>query len=106
MVELTLLCAKWPLPGSAVSISTGRRSYSLLFIRASAWPQVAAGVALILDTQPKGGAAGGGLSREEAVDRIAEDLLAKVRPCLRLCHAQVETTVWKVTSHKDATPTA
>ena len=32
-----------------------------------------------MDTQPKGGAAAGGTSREEAVDRIAEDLLAKVR---------------------------
>ena len=67
---------------------------------------MAAGVALILDTQPKGGAAGGGLSREEAVDRIAEDLLAKVRPRLRLCQVQVETTVWKVTSHTDAITTA
>ena len=35
---------------------------------------------LILDTQPKGGAAAGGLSREEVVDGIAEDLLARFPP--------------------------
>lgn len=34
----------------------------------------------ILDTMPKGSGGGGGLSREEMVDRICEDLLAKVRP--------------------------
>ncbi len=32
----------------------------------------------ILDTMPKGGGGSGGLSREDIVDRIAEDLLAKV----------------------------
>lgn len=40
-------------------------------------PQVQAAVQLILDTQPKGGVAAGGLSREEVADGIAEDLLAK-----------------------------
>ena len=45
-----------------------------------------------MDTQPKGGAAAGGLSREETVDRIAEDLLAKARICLlRSLHADVRT---------------
>ena len=47
--------------------------------------QVQTGIQIIMDTQPKGGAAAGGTSREEAVDRIAEDLLAKARlltlPC-------------------------
>lgn len=37
-------------------------------------------VATILDTMPRGGGGGGGLSREEAVDRSAEDLLAKLPP--------------------------
>ena len=41
--------------------------------------QVQTGMQIIMDTQPKGGAAAGGTSREEAVDRIAEDLLAKAR---------------------------
>ena len=34
--------------------------------------------ATILDTMPKGAGGGGGLSREETVDRLAEDLLSKV----------------------------
>lgn len=32
----------------------------------------------ILDTMPKGSGSGGGLSREEIVDNICEDLLSKV----------------------------
>lgn len=35
-------------------------------------------VATILDTMPKGAGGGCGLSREETVDRICEDLLSKV----------------------------
>lgn len=42
--------------------------------------QVQAGVQIIMDTQPKGAGGGGGLSREEIVDRICEDLLSKVCP--------------------------
>ena len=41
--------------------------------------QVREGLSTILDTMPKGGGGGGGLSREQLVDHIAEDLLAKVR---------------------------
>ena len=37
-------------------------------------------MATILDTMPKGGGAAGGLSREEVVDRLCEDLLLKVGP--------------------------
>lgn len=40
--------------------------------------QVQAAVQIIMDTQPKGAGGGGGLSREEIVDRICEDLLSKV----------------------------
>ncbi len=40
--------------------------------------QVQDAVQLILDTQPKGGAAAGGQSREEAVDGLCEDLLSKI----------------------------
>ena len=40
--------------------------------------QVQSGVQIIMDTQPKGAGGGGGLSREEIVDRICEDLLSKV----------------------------
>jgi len=40
--------------------------------------QVQEGMATILDTMPKGAGGGGGLSREEIVDRICEDLLSKV----------------------------
>ena len=49
--------------------------------------QVQAAVQIIMDTRPKGGGSGGGLSREEVVDRICEDLLSKVgaavcgKPC-------------------------
>lgn len=32
-----------------------------------------------MDTQPKGGASAGAMSREETVDRICDDLLAKAR---------------------------
>ena len=42
--------------------------------------QVQDGIMTILDTMPKGGGGGGGLSREEIVDKICEDLLAKVPP--------------------------
>ena len=42
--------------------------------------QVQEGMATILDTMPKGGGSGGGLSREETVDHICEDLLSTVRP--------------------------
>jgi hypothetical protein len=35
-------------------------------------------VQLILDTQPKGGAAAGGAGRDDAVDRSCQDLLAKL----------------------------
>jgi len=41
---------------------------------------VQAAVRLVLDTRPQGGGGGGGLSREDAVDRICEDLLHKARP--------------------------
>ena len=41
--------------------------------------QVQTAVQLIMDTQPKGGAAVGSMSREEMVDHIAEDLLGKAR---------------------------
>lgn len=41
--------------------------------------QVQSGVQIIMDTQPKGGGGGTGLSREEVVDHICEDLLSKVR---------------------------
>lgn len=44
--------------------------------------QVQAAVQIIMDTQPKGAGGGGGLSREEIVDRICEDLLSKVRSLL------------------------
>ncbi len=46
--------------------------------------QVQTAVQLIMDTQPKGGAAGGGMSREETVDHIAEDLLGKACTASRL----------------------
>lgn len=36
-------------------------------------------MATILDTMPKGSGGGGGLSREEIVDHICQDLLSKVR---------------------------
>lgn len=41
------------------------------------------GLSTILDTMPKGGSGGGGLSREQLVDHIAEDLLAKVAALLQ-----------------------
>ena len=44
--------------------------------------QVQAAVQIIMDTRPKGGGSGGGLSREEVVDRICEDLLSKVGPAV------------------------
>lgn len=40
--------------------------------------QVQEGMATILDTMPKGAGGSSGLSREETVDRICEDLLSKV----------------------------
>lgn len=46
--------------------------------------QVQDAVFTILDTMPKGGAAAGGLSREEQVDKICEDLLSKVRLAFNL----------------------
>lgn len=46
--------------------------------RACIVPQVQAGVQLILDTQPAGAKAAGGESKEEVVDKICEDLLARV----------------------------
>ena len=53
-----------------------------------------AAVQVVLDTRPQGGPAGGGLSREEAVDAICEELLSKVgawgcrgvRPGCALCN--------------------
>ena len=60
--------------------------------------QVQTGIQIIMDTQPKGGAAAGGTSREEAVDRIAEDLLAKAR----LPHAAMlllDTCCWRTYLH-------
>ena len=42
--------------------------------------QVQAGTQLILDTQPAGAKAAGGASKEDVVDKICEDLLAKVCP--------------------------
>ena len=42
-------------------------------------------IQIIMDTQPKGSAAAGGMSREETVDRIAEDLLGKA--CLIICNS-------------------
>ena len=50
--------------------------------------QVQAAVQIIMDTRPKGGGSGGGLSREEVVDRICEDLLSKV----------AAASVWQTTS--------
>lgn len=38
------------------------------------------GIATILDTMPKGGGGSGGMSREDIVDKICEDLLSKVPP--------------------------
>jgi dynein heavy chain len=43
--------------------------------------QVQDAMATILDTMPKGGGGGGGLSREEIVDHICQDLLSKVSCC-------------------------
>ena len=40
---------------------------------------VQAAVRLVLDTRPQGGGTGGGLSREDTVDHICEDLLHKAR---------------------------
>lgn len=40
--------------------------------------QVRECIGTILDTAPKAGAAAGGLSREETVDKLAEDLLARM----------------------------
>eukprot|EP00217_Crustomastix_stigmatica_P013603 CAMPEP_0183798542 /NCGR_PEP_ID=MMETSP0803_2-20130417/19119_1 /TAXON_ID=195967 /ORGANISM="Crustomastix stigmata, Strain CCMP3273" /LENGTH=4519 /DNA_ID=CAMNT_0026043227 /DNA_START=42 /DNA_END=13598 /DNA_ORIENTATION=- len=40
--------------------------------------QVNEAVATIMDTMPKAGGGGGGMSREEVVDKICEDLLTKV----------------------------
>jgi dynein heavy chain, axonemal len=42
--------------------------------------QVQDAIVTILDTMPKGGGAGGGLSREDMVDKICEDLLSKCPP--------------------------
>eukprot|EP00879_Flechtneria_rotunda_P023748 GHRR01025141.1.p1 GENE.GHRR01025141.1~~GHRR01025141.1.p1 ORF type:complete len:364 (+),score=99.40 GHRR01025141.1:346-1437(+) len=42
--------------------------------------QVQEAMATILDTMPKGSGGGGGLSREEMVDKICEDLLSKCPP--------------------------
>lgn len=42
--------------------------------------QVQDAIMTILDTMPKGGGGGGGLSREEIVDSICEDLLSKCPP--------------------------
>mmetsp|Transcript_5388 Transcript_5388/g.12712 ORF Transcript_5388/g.12712 Transcript_5388/m.12712 type:complete len:4322 (-) Transcript_5388:507-13472(-) len=42
--------------------------------------QVQQAVVTILDTMPKGGGGGSGLSREEIVDKICEELLSKVPP--------------------------
>lgn len=44
----------------------------------SARLQVQEAMATILDTMPKGGGGGGGLSREDIVDQICQDLLSKV----------------------------
>lgn len=41
--------------------------------------QVQAGIQLILDIQPAGVKAAGGASKEDVVDKICEDLLAKVQ---------------------------
>ena len=40
---------------------------------------VQAAVRLVLDTRPQGAGGGGGLSREDTVDRVCEDLLHKAR---------------------------
>lgn len=40
--------------------------------------QVQAAVQLILETRPQGGSGGGGQSKEDVVDRLCKDLLAKV----------------------------
>eukprot|EP00798_Chlamydomonas_sp_ICE-L_P031303 gene31303-6451_t len=42
--------------------------------------QVQDSIITILDTMPKGGSAASGMSREEIVDKICEDLLSKVPP--------------------------
>ena len=44
---------------------------------------VQAAVRLVLDTRPQGGGTGGGLSREDTVDHICEDLLHKARRSTR-----------------------
>jgi hypothetical protein len=52
------------------------------------WLQVQEAMATILDTMPKGGGGGGGLSREDIVDQICQDLLSKVSasaPYLQAC---------------------
>jgi dynein heavy chain len=43
-------------------------------------PQVQDAVSTILDTMPKGAGGGSGLSREDVVDKICEDLLSKAPP--------------------------
>lgn len=55
--------------------------------------QVQAAVQIIMDTQPKGAGGGGGLSREEIVDRICEDLLSKVCNKQYLPQSHFDTTV-------------
>lgn len=47
--------------------------------------QVQAGVQMILDIQPAGVKAAGGASKEDVVDKICEDLLAKVQHMFRIC---------------------
>lgn len=47
--------------------------------------QVQEAMSTILDTMPKGAGGGGGLSREETVDHICQDLLSKVSGTCTTC---------------------
>jgi dynein heavy chain len=71
----------WLLPGSAFKPHKLAADPCILCTHTTqthTHPQVRDAVSTILDTMPKGSGGGGGLSREEIVDRICEDLLSKV----------------------------
>lgn len=72
-------CHLCPAPGRPFAMECGPAEEGHRHGPCPARPlQVQDVVQLILDTQPKGGAAAGGLSREEEVDAICEDLLSKI----------------------------
>lgn len=48
-----------------------------------------AGIQLILDTRPAGTKAAGGVSKEEVVDKICQDLLGKVE------HFSFQEKIWQ-----------